>query len=66
MDYNSLPPEFQDRLAELKQEYEEGELTKKMIRELETSVKENPAIYLWSHRRWKHEFKPEKHERLMI
>ncbi|HYJ64109.1 MAG TPA: lipid A biosynthesis acyltransferase [Parafilimonas sp.] len=44
----------------------EGELTKKMIRELETSVKENPAIYLWSHRRWKHEFKPERHERLMI
>lgn len=44
----------------------EGELTKLMIKEVEASIKEFPSNYLWSHRRWKHEFKPEKHERLMI
>ena len=44
----------------------EGELTKRMIAEMESSIKEKPANYLWSHRRWKHEYVPEKHERLMI
>lgn len=44
----------------------EGVLTKQMIALLEESIKENPANYLWSHRRWKHQFEPEKHEKLMI
>ncbi|GBC03878.1 hypothetical protein RclHR1_05380015 [Rhizophagus clarus] len=38
MDYNSLPPEFQDRLAELEQEYEEGELTKKGFEKKKNSL----------------------------
>ena len=44
----------------------EGELTKKMIALTEKSINENPANYLWSHRRWKHQFNAEKHEKLMI
>lgn len=44
----------------------EGELTKEMIILLEQVIKENPESYLWSHRRWKHEFNPEKHQRLLI
>ncbi len=44
----------------------EGELTKKMIALLEQSIKEDPTNYLWSHRRWKHTFNPEKHQKLMI
>jgi hypothetical protein len=38
MDYNSLPPEFQDRLAKLEQEYEEGELTKKGFEKKKNSL----------------------------
>lgn len=44
----------------------EGELTKKMIALTEACIRENPSNYLWSHRRWKHAFDAEKHERLMI
>lgn len=44
----------------------EGALTNQMISELEKSVKENPTLYLWSHRRWKHEFNAERHAHLMI
>ncbi len=44
----------------------EGELTKRMIAEEELLVKENPSNYLWSHRRWKHEFNAERHQRLII
>ena len=39
----------------------EGELTKLMIEQIEASIKEYPSNYLWSHRRWKHEYKPGKH-----
>lgn len=44
----------------------EGELTRKLIDKVEASIKENPPLYLWSHRRWKHEFNSEKHERLLV
>ncbi len=44
----------------------EGELTKLMIEQVEASIKEYPPNYLWSHRRWKHEYKPEKHAALII
>jgi len=35
------------------------ELTKIYIRFLEKVIKANPEMWLWSHRRWKHEWKPE-------
>jgi Kdo2-lipid IVA lauroyltransferase/acyltransferase len=35
------------------------ELTKRYIRYLEEVITANPDMWLWSHRRWKHEWKPE-------
>jgi KDO2-lipid IV(A) lauroyltransferase len=37
----------------------EGELTKMYAAYLEKTMTENPEVWLWSHRRWKHEWKPE-------
>jgi len=37
----------------------EKELTRIYIQYLERVIKENPEMWLWSHRRWKHEWKPE-------
>lgn len=37
----------------------EGELTRMYVRYLEECIRERPANYLWSHRRWKHDWKPE-------
>ena len=36
-----------------------GELTLAYIRYVEECVRQRPANYLWSHRRWKHPWKPE-------
>jgi KDO2-lipid IV(A) lauroyltransferase len=43
----------------------EGELTIRYVRFLEWSIREQPALYLWTHRRWKHAWK-EEYRRLMI
>lgn len=40
-------------------EMTEQELTKLFVRYLEKNIRENPETWLWSHRRWKHEWKPE-------
>lgn len=37
----------------------EGELTKRYIRYLENVIRSHPEMWLWSHRRWKHEWKEE-------
>ena len=37
----------------------ETELTRIYIHYLERVIKANPEMWLWSHRRWKHEWKPE-------
>jgi len=37
----------------------EGELTRRYIRYLEETISKNPDMWLWSHRRWKHEWKEE-------
>lgn len=37
----------------------EGELTVKYVRYLEEVIKRNPSMWLWSHRRWKHQWKEE-------
>ena len=37
----------------------EAELTRIYIRMLTERIKENPDLWLWSHKRWKHEWKPE-------
>ncbi|MFZ5553223.1 MAG: lysophospholipid acyltransferase family protein [Bacteroidota bacterium] len=33
----------------------EGEISEKHTRQLENDIKEQPEIWLWSHRRWKHQ-----------
>lgn len=43
----------------------DGAITRKMISFVEDSLRRHPANYLWSHRRWKHEFE-EKHQHLVI
>jgi KDO2-lipid IV(A) lauroyltransferase len=40
-------------------ELPDGELTRRYIRFLETAIREHPDMWLWSHRRWKHEWKDE-------
>ena len=37
----------------------EKELTKIYIQYLDSVIRANPEMWLWSHRRWKHEWKPE-------
>lgn len=37
----------------------EGELTRRFVRYVEDCIRQNPANYLWSHRRWKHAWKDE-------
>ena len=37
----------------------EGELTQNYVQALENNIRRNPALYLWSHNRWKHEWKEE-------
>lgn len=36
----------------------EGELTKKYISYLQKVIRDQPEMWLWSHRRWKHSWKP--------
>ena len=43
-----------------------GEITKQYLLFIEESVKKNPAGYLWSHRRWRHEFDKEKYASQVI
>lgn len=42
----------------------EGELTKRMIKFTEDNINEQPEIYLWTHRRWKHEYNPAQNRAL--
>lgn len=43
-------------------ELPEGEITRRFIKAVEENIQRNPANYLWSHRRWKHEFDAEKYK----
>jgi KDO2-lipid IV(A) lauroyltransferase len=43
--------------------FEEGELTVMFARFLEDSIRKQPENWLWSHRRWKREWKPEYESR---
>ncbi|HTH32303.1 MAG TPA: lysophospholipid acyltransferase family protein, partial [Lacibacter sp.] len=39
--------------------YKEGQITRLIVDKIENSIRKRPANYLWSHRRWKHEWKEE-------
>lgn len=43
----------------------EGELTVRYVEFLERCIRERPSLWLWSHRRWKHEWKAE-YEKMWI
>ena len=43
-----------------------GKLTEMFAERIEKAVRERPANYLWSHRRWKYEFDPEKYGHLVV
>jgi len=45
--------------AEDPRAFTEQELTKKFANYLEGVIRQYPDMWLWSHRRWKHEWKPE-------
>jgi len=45
-------------------ELPEGELTKRMIRFIEDAIRQQPANYLWSHKRWKYTFDPQQYAAL--
>jgi KDO2-lipid IV(A) lauroyltransferase len=45
--------------------FPDGALTKKLIELTEDNIRKNPSNYLWSHRRWKHEFKEEYRDRVI-
>jgi KDO2-lipid IV(A) lauroyltransferase len=53
-------------LSDAPRSLQEGELTKRMIAKIEESIREQPSNYLWSHRRWKHDFDPARHGKLVI
>jgi len=46
--------------------YKLGELTQIFAQHVERAVRKTPANYLWSHRRWKWEFDPQKHGHLLV
>lgn len=49
---------------ELKQ-LPDGELMRRYVKHLETNIRLQPELYLWSHRRWKHPWKP-AYEKLWV
>ena len=44
----------------------DGEITKAMVAFVEDCLRKHPANYLWSHKRWKHEFDEAKHSHLIV
>ena len=52
-------------LAEDPKALPEGELIRQYARHLEENIRLQPELYLWSHRRWKHKYKPE-YEKLWV
>ena len=46
-------------LAEDPKALPDGELMRQYVRHLEENIRLQPELYLWSHRRWKHNWKDE-------
>jgi Kdo2-lipid IVA lauroyltransferase/acyltransferase len=44
----------------------EGSITTSMVHFVENAIRTRPDNYLWSHRRWKHQFNAELHKALII
>lgn len=48
-----------DLLEEHPKALPEGELTRRFVRHLEEVISQDPDLWLWSHKRWKHEWQDE-------
>lgn len=46
--------------------YANGQLTKQLVQLTEDAILKKPSNYLWSHRRWKHEYNSEDHAKLVV
>ncbi|MBV9989491.1 MAG: lysophospholipid acyltransferase family protein [Chitinophagaceae bacterium] len=46
-------------------EFAPGKLTELFVSKIEEAIRQRPANYLWSHRRWKWEYNEEKHRHLV-
>jgi len=46
--------------------FKDGQLTALFVKTLEEKIKERPANYLWTHRRWRYEYDASKHEKLVV
>jgi len=46
-------------LHESPRQSDTGDITRLFVRKLEAVVKNDPALYMWSHKRWKHDWKRE-------
>lgn len=57
--------EFQ-LITENPNEFENFELTEKYLKLTENNIKQNPAFYLWSHKRFKHEHRFEEWQKMNI
>jgi KDO2-lipid IV(A) lauroyltransferase len=44
-------------LVENPADWDEGTVTRRFVEKLEQSIRDQPSMYLWSHRRWKHGWK---------
>jgi KDO2-lipid IV(A) lauroyltransferase len=44
----------------------DGFITKALVDFIEEKIKQYPANYLWSHKRWKHEYDAEKFDHLLV
>lgn len=52
-------------LAEDLKSLPDGELIRRYVKHVEENIRLQPELYLWSHRRWKHSWKPE-YEKLWV
>jgi len=53
-------------LTTIPNETPQGFITKALVNFIEEKIKQYPANYLWSHKRWKHEYDAEKYSHLVI
>lgn len=47
-------------------DFAEGEITRLLVQFVEDCIRQNPSNYLWSHRRWKHQFDEDRFGHLVI
>ena len=49
-------------LVDNPREFAPGQITQLYMQKVEEAIRQEPYLWLWSHRRWKHKFNPEKNQ----